>query len=214
MEFPLSNLRNKHKTSATAAAKSFDRRSGGYTDTEISVLMVSPVYVDVLGASYLVTPLLGAGVHAGVEVRVVEDDGVGVKHRPDCRAAAVGEDAAEHLPVPVELLHVLLQRRSNNKQTYFCAYCAEIIPSEDETSMNTVCTNHRCSFYLSLVRTEAFVDADVSELPVIEEGLEDVQHLHHLSEDEHTAAVRAKLLQQDGESLEFTFRERKQTSSY
>ena len=63
----------------------------------------------VLGTAYFVTPLLGVGVHAGIEVCVVEDDGVCIKHSPNCRAAAVGQDAAEHLPVPVELLHILLQ---------------------------------------------------------------------------------------------------------
>lgn len=63
----------------------------------------------ILGTSYFVTPLLGAGVHAGIEVCVVEDDGVCIKQRPNCRAAAVGQDAAEHLPVPVKFLHILLQ---------------------------------------------------------------------------------------------------------
>lgn len=59
----------------------------------------------VLGAAYFLTPLLGAGVYAGIEVRVVEDDGVGVAHVSDGRAAAVGQDAAEHLLVPVEPLY-------------------------------------------------------------------------------------------------------------
>lgn len=63
----------------------------------------------IFGTSYFVTPLLSASVHAGIEVCVVEDDRVCIKHRPDCRAASVGQDAAEHLPVPVKLLHALLQ---------------------------------------------------------------------------------------------------------
>lgn len=64
--------------------------------------------MNILGASDLVAPLLCLGVHAGVEVGVVEDDGVCVEHGPHGRAAAVGQDAAEHLPVPVEPLHTLL----------------------------------------------------------------------------------------------------------
>lgn len=64
--------------------------------------------MDVLGSSDLVAPLLGAGVHAGVEVCVVEYNGVCVEHGPHGRAAAVGQDAAEHLSVPVEGLHMLL----------------------------------------------------------------------------------------------------------
>lgn len=62
----------------------------------------------ILGTAYFVTPLLGAGIHAGIEVCVVEDDGVCIKHSPNCRAAAVGQDAAEHLPVPVKPFDVLL----------------------------------------------------------------------------------------------------------
>lgn len=68
--------------------------------------------MNILGTPYFVAPLLGACVHAGIEVCVVEDDGVCVKHSPNCRTAAVGEDAAEHLPVPVELLHIFLQARN------------------------------------------------------------------------------------------------------
>lgn len=52
--------------------------------------MMSPVYVDILGAAYFVTPFLGAGVHAGIEVCVVEDDGVRVANVSNGRAAAVG----------------------------------------------------------------------------------------------------------------------------
>lgn len=70
--------------------------------------MMSPVYVDVLGAAYFVTPLLGAGIYAGIEVRVVEDDGVRVAYVSNGGAAAVGQDAAEHLLVPVEPLYRLL----------------------------------------------------------------------------------------------------------
>ena len=73
--------------------------------------MPSPVYVHVLGTSDLVAPLLGTGIHAGVKVRIVEDDGVGIEHGPHGRAAAVGEDAAEHLAAPVEALHALLMRQ-------------------------------------------------------------------------------------------------------
>lgn len=63
----------------------------------------------ILGTSNFVTPLLGVGVHAGIEVCVIKNDGVCIKNSPNCRAAAVGQDAAEHLPVPVKLLHILLQ---------------------------------------------------------------------------------------------------------
>ncbi len=82
------------------------------TKTDFLMLIMSPVYVDVLGTSYLVTPLLGAGVHAGIEVCVVEDDGIGIEHSPDCRAAAVCQDTAEQLPVSVKPLHALLQARN------------------------------------------------------------------------------------------------------
>lgn len=64
--------------------------------------------MDVFGATDLVAPLLGADVHAGVQVVVVEHHGVGVQDGPHGRAAAVGQDGAEHLPVPVEALHLLL----------------------------------------------------------------------------------------------------------
>lgn len=69
----------------------------------------------VFGASDLVAPLLGAGVNAGVQVRVVEDDGVCVEHGPHGGAAVVGEDAAEHLAVPVEAPHALLRRQSGTE---------------------------------------------------------------------------------------------------
>lgn len=65
--------------------------------------------MDIFGSSYFVTPLLSASVHAGIEVCVVKDDGVCIKHSPNCRAASIGQDAAEHLPVPVKFLHALLQ---------------------------------------------------------------------------------------------------------
>lgn len=73
------------------------------------MLTISPVYVYIFGTSYFVTPLLSAGVHAGIEVCVVENNGVCIKHSSDSRAAAVGQNAAEHLFVPVKLLHTLLQ---------------------------------------------------------------------------------------------------------
>lgn len=63
----------------------------------------------ILGTSYFVTPLLGAGIHAGIEVCVVENYGVCIKQSSNSRAAAVGQNAAEHLLVPVKLLHTLLQ---------------------------------------------------------------------------------------------------------
>lgn len=78
----------------------------------------------ILGTPYFVTPLLGAGVHAGIQVGVVEDDGVCIKHSSNCRAAAVGQDAAEHLPVSVELLHVLLQ---GHKVLYKLMYCTVFV---------------------------------------------------------------------------------------
>jgi len=74
--------------------------------------------VHVFGASDLVAPFLGAGVNAGVQVRVVEDDGVCVEHGPHGGAAVVGEDAAEHLAAPVEALHALL-RMVNGKWIAF-----------------------------------------------------------------------------------------------
>lgn len=42
---------------------------------------------------------------------------------------------------------------------------------------------------LSILGGEAFINPDIGELPVIEKGLQDVQHLHHLCEDDDTPAV-------------------------
>lgn len=42
---------------------------------------------------------------------------------------------------------------------------------------------------LSILGGEAFINPDVGELPVVEEGLQDVQHLHHLCEDDDPPAV-------------------------
>ncbi|KAK0141886.1 Transposable element Tcb2 transposase [Merluccius polli] len=120
--------------------------------------MPSPVYVHVLGTSDLVAPLLGTGIHAGVKVRIVEDDGVGIEHGPHGRAAAVGEDAAEHLAAPVEALHALLMRQPG-------------------------------------------------EVSVVQEGLQKVQHLHHLGEDEDPATLRPQLLEQNSQRLQLPCRD-------
>lgn len=73
------------------------------------VLKTTPVYVYILRPADFVAPLLSVGVDAGVEVCVIQDDRVGVKHWSDGGAAAVGQDAAEHLPVPVESVDAILQ---------------------------------------------------------------------------------------------------------
>lgn len=73
------------------------------------MLKTTPVYVYILRTANLVAPLLSVGVDAGVEVCVVQDDGVGVIHWSDGGATAVGQDGAEHLPVPVELVDAILQ---------------------------------------------------------------------------------------------------------
>lgn len=57
-------------------------------------------------------------IDTGVKVCVVEDDRVGVKHWSDGRAAAVGQDAAEYLPVPVKSVYTVLQK--NNAETINC----------------------------------------------------------------------------------------------
>lgn len=59
---------------------------------------------------------------------------------------------------------------------------------------------------LSILGGEAFIDTDISKLPVIEKGLQDVQHLHHLCEDDYTPAVQPQLLQQNSQSLQFTYK--------
>lgn len=66
--------------------------------------------MDVFGASDSVTPLLRAGVHAGVEIRVVEHDRVRVEHVAHGRAATVGQDGTEEPPVAVKRLHLILKR--------------------------------------------------------------------------------------------------------
>lgn len=63
----------------------------------------------ILGPADFVAPLLSVGVNAGVEVRVIQDDRVGIKHWSDGGAAAVGQDAAEHFPVPVESVDAILR---------------------------------------------------------------------------------------------------------
>lgn len=42
---------------------------------------------------------------------------------------------------------------------------------------------------LSFLGAEAFINPDIGELPVVEKSLQDVQHLHHLREDDDTPAV-------------------------
>lgn len=71
----------------------------------------------ILGTSYFVTPLLGASIHAGIEVCIVENDGVRITHSSNGRAAAVGQDAAEHLLVPVKPLYTLLQGHKPHTST-------------------------------------------------------------------------------------------------
>lgn len=74
----------------------------------------------ILGTPNFVTPLLGASIHAGIEVCVVEDDGVCIKHSPNSRAAVVGEDTAEYLPVSVKQFHILLE--GHNRKRYLVCY--------------------------------------------------------------------------------------------
>lgn len=158
------------------------------------VLKTTPVYVNILRAADFVAPLLSVGVDAGVEVRVIQDDRVGVKHRSDGGAAAVGQDAAEQLPVPVESVDAVLRGGGGNK----VATVNE--PSQSREKKMPSGWSDTC---LSILGGEAFVDPDVGELPVIEKGLQDVQHLHHLCEDDDASAVRPQLLQQNGQSFQF-----------
>lgn len=65
--------------------------------------------MDVFGASDFVAPLLRTGVHAGVEIRVIEHNRVSVKHVAHGRAATIGQDGAEKLSVTVERLHLILR---------------------------------------------------------------------------------------------------------
>lgn len=78
--------------------------------------MHAPVYVDVFGASDFVAPLLRTGVHAGVEIRVVEHDRVRVEHVADCRAATIGQDGTEEPSVAVERLDLILRGRGKSKE--------------------------------------------------------------------------------------------------
>lgn len=99
--------------------------------TKISVwLIISPVYVYILGTSYFVTPLLGADVHARIEICVIENYGICIKHSSNSWAAVVGQDAAEHLLVPVKLLQTLLQGKNtiiDKPATYpfWCGSCGQ-----------------------------------------------------------------------------------------
>lgn len=60
-------------------------------------------------------------------------------------------------------------------------------------------------FYLAFLCDQALINTDVCELPVVQEGLQDVQHLHHLCEDEDSMILRPQLLEQNGQGLKFTF---------
>lgn len=68
----------------------------------------TPVDVDIFGTADPVAPLLRARVHAGVKIRVEEDDGVGVEHLTHGRAAAIGQNGAEESSVAVKRPHLLL----------------------------------------------------------------------------------------------------------
>lgn len=57
---------------------------------------------------------------------------------------------------------------------------------------------HAGGTYLSLFAGQAPVQPDVGEPSVVQEDLQDVQHLRHLSEDEDAALFGPQLLQQDG----------------
>lgn len=99
------------------------------SSNKVSRQTIAPVYVDVLGTAYFVTPFLRAHVHAGVEVCVVENDRVCVKHRSKRRAASVGQHAAKHSPVPVERLHALLWKTApDDKHAPRTHYDNEIKP--------------------------------------------------------------------------------------
>lgn len=68
----------------------------------------SPVYVHVLAPPYPVTPLLGLGVHHGVEVVIIEDHRIRFHQAYTCGAAVCGEEGAEDAPVSVETPHQFL----------------------------------------------------------------------------------------------------------
>lgn len=71
--------------------------------------------MDVTGLADAVAPVLGLGVHGGVPVAVVEDDGVGTR-QVDADAAAAGrEDEAEDALVGVETLHQGLQGAARHR---------------------------------------------------------------------------------------------------
>lgn len=76
----------------------------------------TPVDMDVFGASDFVAPLLRTGVHGGVEIRVVEHDRVRVKHVAHGRAATIGQDGTEELPVAVERLYLILSLRDKSQR--------------------------------------------------------------------------------------------------
>lgn len=71
--------------------------------------MHTPVDVDVFGTSNFVAPLLRAGIHARVEIGVIEHNRVRIEHMAQGRAATIGQDGTEELSVAVERLHLILR---------------------------------------------------------------------------------------------------------
>lgn len=52
---------------------------------------------------------------------------------------------------------------------------------------------------------EALVQAYESKMPMVQEGLQDIQHAGHLSEDEDSSALCLQLVQQDRQRLQLTY---------
>lgn len=71
--------------------------------------------MDVFGSSDFVAPLLRTGIHAGVEIRVVEHNRVCVKHVAHSRAATIGQDGTEELSVAVECLYLILMEQGKSR---------------------------------------------------------------------------------------------------
>lgn len=56
---------------------------------------------------------------------------------------------------------------------------------------------------------EALVQAYKRKMSVVQEGLQDIQHVDHLSEDEDSPAFCLQLMQQDRQRLQLTYTQKR-----
>lgn len=65
---------------------------------------------------------------------------------------------------------------------------------------------HSClNKYLSFTVREALIQPYISQMSMVQEGLQDIQHAGHLGEDEDSPALRLQLVQQDSQRLQLTY---------